>query len=47
MLIASILRSAGHKTAMITTASVDFGDGEGRQRKPSTIDHREAKQQSF
>ena len=44
MLIASILRSAGHKTAMITTASVDFGDGEGEQENPTQLTTGSAKQ---
>lgn len=44
MLISSILRSAGHKTAMITTASVDFGDGKGGQPNPTQLTTGSAKQ---
>lgn len=37
MLVAKMLQSSGHKTAMITTASVDFGDGRGEQPNPTQL----------
>lgn len=34
-LIASMLRNSGHKVALITTISIDYGDGKGPQPNPS------------
>lgn len=36
-LIAKMLASSGKKTAMITTASVDYGDGKGEQPNPTAL----------
>lgn len=36
-MIAGMLRNSGKKTAMITTASVDYGDGRGEQPNPTTL----------
>ncbi len=44
MLIASMLRNAGYKTATITTTSVDFGDGKGEQLNPTQLTTGSAKQ---
>lgn len=37
LLIATMLRHAGHKVAYITTASVDYGDGKGEQSNPTQL----------
>lgn len=37
MLIGAVLRSAGLKTAVITTASIDYGDGKGEQINPTQL----------
>ncbi|MCA9343032.1 UDP-N-acetylmuramoyl-L-alanyl-D-glutamate--2,6-diaminopimelate ligase [Candidatus Saccharibacteria bacterium] len=36
-LIYEMLKNSGKKTAMITTASVDYGDGKGQQPNPTTL----------
>lgn len=36
-MIAQMLRSAGYKVAMITTVSVDYGDGKGEQPSPTGL----------
>ncbi len=36
-LIAQMLRSAGHKVALVTTISVDYGDGKGEQPNPTRM----------
>lgn len=36
-LIAAMLRSSGHQVAVITTASVDYGDGKGEQINPTQL----------
>ena len=36
-LIAQMLRSSGYKVAMVTTVSVDYGDGKGEQPNPTRL----------
>ncbi|HEX7963748.1 MAG TPA: Mur ligase family protein, partial [Candidatus Saccharimonadales bacterium] len=36
-LIAAMLRDAGYKVGMMTTISVDYGDGKGPQPNPSRL----------
>lgn len=43
-LIAAMLRNSGHKVAVITTTSVDYGDGKGEQVNPTQLTTGSAKQ---